>query len=182
MADSSFFRILLFIFPSILGLALISLLSQKSSSWTLISTVSNTNVVTAKTPPSISERREEALDLPPDIVDGNGGSEEANSKDAVPNNLASMPVAAEALQVQNFNERDEASQINATGSSMKDSPDRPLNTKRPRVRIRTNLDRLEMGLQQARAGIRAAMNGSRVQDPDYIPTGPSYLNAKAFHR
>ncbi|GLT93463.1 hypothetical protein SLE2022_112550 [Rubroshorea leprosula] len=180
MADSSFFRILLFIFLSILGLALISLLSQKSSSWTLISTVSDTNVVTVKTPPSISERREEALDLPPDIVDGNGGSEEANSKDAVPNNLASMPVAAEALQVQNFNETDEASQINATGSSMKDSPGRPLNTKRPRVR--TNLDRLEIGLQQARAAIRAAMNGSRVQDPDYIPTGPSYLNAKAFHR
>ncbi|XAR69681.1 Xylogalacturonan beta-1,3-xylosyltransferase [Bertholletia excelsa] len=46
-----------------------------------------------------------------------------------------------------------------------------------------NLEKLEAGLAQARAAIREARkNGNRTQDPDYLPTGPMYWNANAFHR
>lgn len=44
------------------------------------------------------------------------------------------------------------------------------------------LDKIEIGLAQARAAIREARNGNPTQDSDYVPIGPMYLNAKAFHR
>ncbi|EOX99214.1 Uncharacterized protein TCM_007813 [Theobroma cacao] len=55
----------------------------------------------------------------------------------------------------------------------------PLNQSR---QVRTKLDKLEAGLQRARAAIKEAKNGSLLQDPDYVPIGPMYWDAKAFHR
>ncbi|WJZ99782.1 hypothetical protein VitviT2T_018198 [Vitis vinifera] len=50
----------------------------------------------------------------------------------------------------------------------------------------SKLERLEAGLARARSSIReAARNGSLKsthEDPDYVPQGPIYRNANAFHR
>ncbi|CAM8961776.1 unnamed protein product [Rhodiola kirilowii] len=50
----------------------------------------------------------------------------------------------------------------------------------------TRLDRLEAGLQIARAAIRDAgwvnVNQTPFKDQDYIPNGPMYWNSKAFQR
>ncbi|OWM69658.1 hypothetical protein CDL15_Pgr025507 [Punica granatum] len=52
----------------------------------------------------------------------------------------------------------------------------------PPLREYTILDRLEGGLRRARSAIREQKNGSSTSDPDYVPIGPMYRNANAFHR
>ncbi|GLT25786.1 hypothetical protein SLA2020_008950 [Shorea laevis] len=182
--SSSSFRILLYVLPSVLVLGLISLLPPKGSSWAMISpSSSNTNVDAVKAPPSASQMRDKPLKSGSDMVAGHGDKKEAISYGAVLNFSTSPPQAEQASQVQQFSESDDAaSRGNSSSPSINESPSLPLSPKRRRVK--TNLDKLEIGLLQARAAIRAAAaaNGSRVQDPDYIPSGPIYLNAKAFHR
>lgn len=46
----------------------------------------------------------------------------------------------------------------------------------------SNLERLEVGLGQARAAIREAQHGNQTEDHFYVPNGPMYWNPKAFHR
>lgn len=41
---------------------------------------------------------------------------------------------------------------------------------------------IEVRLGKARAAIKEATNRDDEPDPDYLPIGPMYRNAKAFHR
>ena len=51
-----------------------------------------------------------------------------------------------------------------------------------REREFTHLEQLEGRLMKARSAIREAKIGNQTEDPEYIPIGPTYWNAKAFHR
>lgn len=49
-------------------------------------------------------------------------------------------------------------------------------------RVVSNLEKIEFELQKARVAIKAASMDDPVDDPDYVPLGPMYWNAKVFHR
>ncbi|XP_059296285.1 probable glycosyltransferase At5g03795 isoform X2 [Lycium ferocissimum] len=46
----------------------------------------------------------------------------------------------------------------------------------------SNLERIEAGLGQVRAAIKAQSGNRTLDDPEYVPKGPCYWNPSAFHR
>ncbi|XP_013626452.1 PREDICTED: probable glycosyltransferase At5g03795 [Brassica oleracea var. oleracea] len=49
-------------------------------------------------------------------------------------------------------------------------------------RVTKKIDKIEFELQKARVAVKAASMDDPVDDPDYVPIGPMYWNAKVFHR
>ncbi|KAK8371309.1 hypothetical protein V6Z12_A01G237900 [Gossypium hirsutum] len=107
----------------------------------------------------------------------------------------SLDVEAQVMEIHEFDETKEDSlnittnelnnlNISVTGVpnatiSLNESISLPLKRNR---RVRTKLDKLEARLQRARAAIKDAKNSSQLLDPEYVPIGPMYWDAKAFHR
>ncbi|XP_022767202.1 probable glycosyltransferase At5g03795 [Durio zibethinus] len=162
-SSSSSSKILLFVVPLILVTGFASLLVLKGSGWVFIYShpfsKPSLDIATSQ-----AKQRDGLADLRLEVlaVDDHSRKEALSNETAI-NNSVSSPISAEPLQVQD--------------SLIDDHPLKPR-----RRRFWTNLDRLEAGLQRARVAIKEAINGSRLQDPDYSPDGPIYRNAKVFHR
>ncbi|XP_007027562.2 PREDICTED: probable glycosyltransferase At5g03795 [Theobroma cacao] len=207
-SSSSSIKLLFFIVPLILVSFFVFILVPKNSTWVLISSLPPSSSSAAAAASNGSEKdgavahaegSEKVLDLRSRVgtVDVHGSLEEAAlSDEAALNRPASPPLAVEAVtQIQELNETKEESLnisipdsdrlntsmtgIQNTTTPRNESIALPLNQSR---QVRTKLDKLEAGLQRARAAIKEAKNGSLLQDPDYVPIGPMYWDAKAFHR
>ncbi|XP_021289901.1 probable glycosyltransferase At5g03795 [Herrania umbratica] len=207
-SSSSSIKLLFFIVPLILVSFFVFILVPKNSTWVLISSLPSSSSSSAAAASNGSEKvgavahaegSEKVLDLRSRVgtVDVHGSLEEAAlSDEAALNRPASPPLAVEAVtQIQELNETKEESlnisftdsdglNISMTGipntaTPLNESIALPLNQSR---QVRTKLDKLEAGLQRARAAIKEAKNGSLLQDRDYVPIGPMYWDAKAFHR
>ncbi|XP_038701663.1 probable glycosyltransferase At5g03795 isoform X3 [Tripterygium wilfordii] len=107
------------------------------------------------------------------VVMGVQDKEESLSNDSVLNSSVSPSLPVEAVHAQEPEPQ--------SSHSMNESVDPPMKAREPKVY--TNLERLESGLQKARAAIRDARNGNQTTpDHDYVPQGPMYRNANVFHR
>lgn len=117
------------------------------------------------------------------IVDVRGAGA-ALSAEAAINTAAAPPFAVPAVRVTEMNETKEKeeetgvnnSPIELSNITIADPP------KSRTPRVISSLERLEAGLVRVRAAIKEARNGDQLADPDYVPTGPMYWDAKAFHR
>lgn len=180
--SSSSMKLLLLMVPLILVAGLISVLGPNPSSWVkqpllLNSVSSSTSITGAVTTPSKVNKREGLVVV---AVDTHAG-ENVISDDTDFNHSSTPPFSVQAIQTPQRSKKDEqvVSQLmsNLTPNETYVPPARP---KLPRKF--SILDRTEAGLIKARAAIREARNGNQTQDIDYVPIGPMYINANAFHR
>ncbi|CAN0890999.1 Probable glycosyltransferase At5g03795 [Linum grandiflorum] len=111
---------------------------------------------------------------------------------AVVNRSSSPPVSVhqQPAPADDDNQEDERSDDDLlTASKNQSSASIPINVtqdlamgKRQSKSEITSLTRVEAGLQKARLAIKRSQNGNQtLDDPNYVPTGPMYWNARAFH-
>ncbi|XP_054783620.1 probable glycosyltransferase At5g03795 isoform X1 [Prosopis cineraria] len=152
--------------------------SSSSSSLTTV-------VTTVEIPDSSGKQRERVLDLRSRVVvavdDAHSKEEKAISDETAFNHSSAPPLFVQAIQsLQLPNKTEEILNISGRTDPMNESYV-PIVTQRKERKISV-LERTEGKLIQARAAIREARNGNQTQDPDYVPMGPMYWNAIAFHR
>ncbi|KAE8666273.1 putative glycosyltransferase [Hibiscus syriacus] len=190
-SSSSKIKLLFFAVPLILASLVVFVLLPTNSTWDLISTL----------PSSTSNSSEKLAAAAPAEEPMDVGSRPG---EAAPSEEASPPHAFKAVtKIQELNETKEeglntttywaangtilcvhetiALPLKRNGTILCVNETIALPLKRSRG-VRSKLDRVEAGLQRARSAIKEAKNGSQLQDPDYVPNGPMYWDAKAFHR
>ncbi|KAK8600381.1 hypothetical protein V6N13_059826 [Hibiscus sabdariffa] len=174
-SSSSKTNLLFFIIPLVLVSLLVSVLVPTNSTWdfinsTLPSSANSSEKLVAAAP---AERTEEEMEFLSRADVGGSLGEATLPKEAAADGSASPPRAVEAVKkIQQVNETKEDGWLN-------ESMGVPLKRSR---QVKTKMDRVEAGLQGARSAIKEAREGSQLQDPDYVPIGPMYWDAKAFHR
>ncbi|RDX69590.1 putative glycosyltransferase, partial [Mucuna pruriens] len=180
--SSSSMKLLLFMVPLVFVAGLISILGPNPSTWffTANSPLLFSSVTSSTSSSAAELKQREGLVVV--AVDTHGG-ENVISDDTHFNHTSTPQFSVQAIQTpQQVPNKDEqnVSQLwpNLTLVSESDVP-----AERPKLQRKVSiLDRTEAGLLQARAAIREARNGSQTQDIDYVPVGPMYNNANAFHR
>ncbi|GLT25785.1 hypothetical protein SLA2020_008940 [Shorea laevis] len=191
---SSSMKILCCIVPLVVTSLFVSNLVPKNSSW--VSTSSLPSSSDDESSPSLNTSTEtlnaevegggEPVDLrrPRVVVDVHSVGD-ALSAEAVVSRAAAPPLAVETVRVQEVNETQETTvNITPSESPINDTVavNDTLHLKPRKARVGTNLDKLETGLWRARVAIKEARNGNQLPDPGYVPIGPMYWDAKAFHR
>ncbi|KHN02275.1 Putative glycosyltransferase [Glycine soja] len=189
--SSSSMKLFLLMVPLVLVAGLVSVLGPNPSSWLFSanapvlylegsvtsSSSTSSGAVTVTNPSEVKQR--EGLVV---VAVENRGGEKVISDDTDFNHSSTPPFSVQAIQTPQQPNKDEqnVSQLWANVTGVNESY---LPPERPKLQRKFSiLDRTEAGLRQARAAIREARNGNQTQDIDYVPVGPMYNNANAFHR
>ncbi|KAG5055627.1 hypothetical protein AAZX31_03G169500 [Glycine max] len=187
--SSSSMKLLLFMVPLVLVAGLVFILGPNPSSWVsfanapvllggsvITSSSSTSSGAVTVTDPSEAKQREGLVVV---AVENRGG-EKAISDDTDFNHSSTPPFSVQAIQTPQQPDEQNVSQLSPNVTPVNESYVPP---ERPKLQRKLSiLDRTEAGLIQARAAISEARNGNQTQDKDYVPVGPMYNNANAFHR
>ncbi|KAE8098437.1 hypothetical protein FH972_016503 [Carpinus fangiana] len=185
-SSSASVKVLLFMVSLIVVSGFVSVLGPLSSNWFFLSAypwlwssglpaASSSSVKFSVSSVKGSENR---LDLV--VVEVHNMEEAISDDDSVVNRSSTPPHAIEPLQAQPNGTKEDMDYTPMSGSG---NIVPPVNESLLKARRDyTNLDRLEVGLRRARTAIKEAKQGNQTQDPDYVPIGPMYRDANAFHR
>ncbi|XP_028789977.1 probable glycosyltransferase At5g03795 [Neltuma alba] len=175
--SSSSVKLLSFMMPLLLFAGLISVLGPKVSFWLAVERLLSTSA----NPSSSSQKPTQGVvDLSSSQVVAVDALSKQDSAISDPP-LSSAPVI-QPLQRSNKTEEtfNVDTEIRPTSAHLNESYVPVVRQNKPRKY--SILDRTEAGLLHARSAIRRAGNGNQTPDPDYVPIGPMYHNANAFHR
>ncbi|GAV68064.1 Exostosin domain-containing protein [Cephalotus follicularis] len=192
-SSSSSTKLLFFMFPLLVLYVFVILLGPETSNRSFItkplssfssSSSSSSSSNKSFIPISHAKDSEVQVDLRSSVVDTVAyHKDKAYSVEAVVNSSFSPPLDVEVLPDQNMTKEqmlaDSTSryqEVNAMNES------HALRMKPKREKSYSNLERLEAGLQRARAAIKNATRENQIQESEYVPIGPMYWDAKAFHR